>query len=89
MLLSLYGLGGLYILLVFLCLVLLFICFLNMFFRVVYMLDFMFAIIVFNTALLFASAISNAVLLNEIDKKYDNILEHIDILTDELKRRYK
>lgn len=53
------------------------------------MLDFMFAIIVFNTALLFASAISNAVLLSEIDKKYDNILKHIDTLTNEQKRHFK
>lgn len=41
------------------------------------MLDFMFAVIVFNTAILFASAISHSVFLSELDEKYDNILKYI------------
>lgn len=53
------------------------------------MLDFMFALIVFNTAILFASAISHSVFLSGLDKKYDNILKYIDTLTDEQKRRFK
>lgn len=53
------------------------------------MFDFMFALVVFNTAVLFASAVSHSVFMSDLNKKYDNILKYIDVLTDEQKRHFK
>ena len=53
------------------------------------MFGFMFAVIVYYTAIWFASAICHPVISSELEKKYDNILKHIDALTDEQKRHFK
>lgn len=53
------------------------------------MFDFMFGLVVFNTAVLFASAISHSLFLSKLKKEYDNILICLYMLFDEQNRRFK